>query len=95
MLNRVSSQELTQWMAYDRIEPIGDARMDIRFAILAAVVANTSRDPGVKPDPFLYTDFMPDFWKEPEVEEPVEKWRGFLVIAEAVTAAMGGEDRRK
>lgn len=57
-------------MAFSQIEPIGEARGDLRFAILDALIANSSRDTSKKSDPFSPRDFLIDFWKEEEPEEP-------------------------
>ncbi len=57
MLRRMTASELTEYMAYDQIEPIGEPRADLRVGILAATVANHSASPprqAAKP-----VDFMP------------------------------------
>ena len=57
MLRRMTASELTEYMAYDQIEPIGEPRADLRLGILAATVANHSASPprqAAKP-----VDFMP------------------------------------
>lgn len=60
LLARCDSRELTEWMAFESLEPWGDQVTDWRFARLMALVANVNRgsknDPVAKPD-----DFMPDF----------------------------------
>lgn len=57
LLDRVSSEEMTGWLAFDRVEPIGGWRMDYGFAMLAALQANINRKKGSKP--FKTVDFMP------------------------------------
>jgi hypothetical protein len=57
LLERVSSAELTEWLAFDRVEPIGAWRGDYNFAMLAALYANANRKKGSKP--FKTVDFMP------------------------------------
>jgi hypothetical protein len=57
MLRRMSSLELTEWLAFAQIEPFGEWRDDFRTGLLAAVIANPHRKkgaPGFKP-----SDFMP------------------------------------
>jgi hypothetical protein len=49
LLARISSAELTEWMAYDAIEPFGEERADLRAGIVAAVTANHSFAPPAKP----------------------------------------------
>ncbi|NBQ49118.1 MAG: DUF4035 domain-containing protein [Marivivens sp.] len=53
---RCTVREFAEWIAYDRIEPIGAVRDDIRMAILATVVARGAGSKTAKPK-----DFMPDF----------------------------------
>lgn len=38
---RMSSRELSEWMAYDRIEPFGEQRADLRQAMTTAAVYNS------------------------------------------------------
>jgi hypothetical protein len=45
MLSRISSAELTEWMAYDAIDPFGEQRADFRAGIVAATTANHSFAP--------------------------------------------------
>lgn len=57
LLASVSSGELTEWMAFDSIEPFGDPREDLRTGILAAAAVNHSMSPpkhAARP-----IDFMP------------------------------------
>lgn len=59
LLARCDSRELTEWMAFEHIEPWGQQVEEWRFARLMALVANVNRgsknDPVAKPE-----DFMPD-----------------------------------
>ncbi len=62
-MRKISSREFADWMAYDRIEPFGEMRADLRSGIIAAAVVNVNRGRGQKP--FPASDFMPKF-DEPE-----------------------------
>ena len=53
---RCTVREFAEWIAYDRLEPIGAVRDDIRMAILATVVARGAGSKTAKPK-----DFMPKF----------------------------------
>ena len=53
---RVSSRELTEWIAYHAIEPIGPQRFDVPIAILCDVVARCNGAKNTKAQ-----DFMPVF----------------------------------
>ena len=90
MLARMSSRELTEWMAYFTIEPWGEERADLRAGIVASVIANVNRDPRKRPRPYRPEDFMPRFGAPRR-----QSWQEQLRIAEIITAAMGGEDRRR
>ena len=61
MLRRISSQQLSEWMAFGQLEPFGEERADLRMGILAALIANVNRDPKKTPQPFTPQDFMPNF----------------------------------
>ena len=54
MLARMSAHELTEWMIFDSIEPIGEPRADLRAGIIASLVWNANWT--AKKTPF---DFMP------------------------------------
>lgn len=57
MLQRLTSRELAEYMAYDRLEPIGEARADLRAGILASTFVNHSISPPRRPTKPV--DFMP------------------------------------
>ena len=57
LLRSMSSEELTEWIAYHGINPIDDARGDLQAGIVASIVANVNRSP--KSPAFKPTDFMP------------------------------------
>jgi hypothetical protein len=59
LLGRISSRELTEWMAYSRLEPFGEERQDVRSAIIACTIANCNR--GKNQPPYKLADFMPKF----------------------------------
>lgn len=69
LLARVSSRELSEWMAYAQIEPFGEERADLRAGVVAATVANTARDPKKRPRPFRADEFMPQFRRK---RQPIE-----------------------
>lgn len=89
LLTRVSSRELTEWMAFFEMEPFGPERADLRAAIVASTVANTARDPKKRARPWTPRDFMPRF------DQPAEQdWQEQLAIVEMLNAAFGGRDVR-
>ena len=56
LLGTISSDEISEWQAYDRIEPFGSWRDDLRIGTLTAVVANGLSGSGE----FRTEDFMLD-----------------------------------
>lgn len=69
MLNYLTSSQLSEWEAYDRIDPIGKWREDFNVANLMALIANVNRNPKKKSNPFTISDFMPEWGKEEEKEK--------------------------
>lgn len=96
MLGRISSRELSEWMAFYELEPFGDERADLRSGIVASTIANVNRAKGGKE--YSFRDFMPKFeggegGKEPKSASVLQKkW-------EAVVAAFAkkgdGEPKRR
>lgn len=82
MLAEMTSAQLSEWMAFYRLEPWGEERADLRAGIVASTIANSNRGKGQKP--FKPQQFMPDF--EPETEEQAAA----RLMARAM-AALGGK----
>lgn len=78
LLASITSEELTLWRAFDSIEPIGDARMDLGFGIVASTVANYAGK-SLKEGAPLATplDFIP-LAPRPKVS-PAQKLRAILL----------------
>lgn len=102
LLQSITSQELTEWMAYDLIDPIGEARADVRAGMVAATIANTNRDPKSRPEPFVPADFIPR-WderlvaQERDAAEQAAQAKGAELVASILTfqATHGGEVRKR
>jgi hypothetical protein len=82
MLAEISSEQLSEWMAYSKLEPWGEDRDDLRMGIVASVIANSNRGKGQKP--FKPTDFMPSF-------EPVDPEEQTARLLAKAMAALGGK----
>lgn len=52
---RIDSEDFAYYLAYERIEPDGEERADLRAGIISSTVANAA---GADTSPI---DFMPDF----------------------------------
>ena len=57
MLTEIDSRQLSEWIAFARLEPFDESRADIRSAIIAQTVAAAS---GVKRR-FKIEEFMPTY----------------------------------
>jgi hypothetical protein len=70
----IDSAEFTEWSAFDRIEPFGPERADLRAGIIAAQIAAFGGRREVTPG-----DFMPDFGRSrrqspEEIELRAHQW---------------------
>ncbi len=57
LLQRIDSKELSEWIAYDTVEPIGAVRTDLAAGIISSTIANCHR--GKNTQAFTPKDFMP------------------------------------
>lgn len=55
-MDRITSAEFAEWIAYDRISPIGELRSDIRQAMLLTLLTNALS--GEKASPARVEDFV-------------------------------------
>lgn len=56
--------ELRKWMAWYKIEPFGEERMDLRFALMTAHVVSPYLKKGHKPK---LSDYMMEFQPKPKM----------------------------
>jgi len=88
LLSRISSAELTEWMAFYTLEPFGFERDMTGHAITSSTIYNVNR--GSKDKALDVEDFMPRFQKikEQTTEDQVN-------VASMITKAFGGKDLRE
>ena len=86
MLERMSSRELSGWMAYHLVEPFGGDTPYIGHAITACTIANVNRGKNTKA--MKPVDFMPKW------EQQVQSVDQMINIAAMYTAGLGGQDLR-
>jgi hypothetical protein len=65
----LSHRTFAGWVAYASVEPFGEERADLRAGIIASVMANVSRDPKRRPQPFTPQEFMPFLHREPASDD--------------------------
>jgi hypothetical protein len=68
LLASLDSAELTFWMAFDRVDPFGQERGDLRAGMIAANYSNWKRSPNA--ERFKPSDFM---WKYGGGETAIEE----------------------
>ena len=66
LLERVSSRELSEWMAFYGLEPWGSQEDEYRAALVTSMVANTARDEKKRKKPFGAVDFMRELYLSPD-----------------------------
>jgi len=97
LLDELTSVQLSEWQAYDRLEPIGEERREYSTASLSALIVNISRKIwGEKGAEMVSSDlFMPEWdadWDEMD-KVPVKK----QTVAQMKEIALGivGRQNRK
>ena len=70
LLQKIGSDELSEWMAFYELEPFGEFRADFRGGLIAATFANVHRSPHTRP--FAPDDFMP-FIKRQSPPDPSQQ----------------------
>lgn len=84
LLSSLSSSQLSEWEAYNKIDPIGQWRSDFRMANLASVITNIARSLYSKQGTKMSTplDFMPMWEKEqekPKKKQTIEDMKSFML----------------
>lgn len=85
MLERISSRELGEWRAYERVTGVLGSERDDSLASLVAYYVVSGLGGKVKP-----ADLMPQ-WDRP----PATDWRQMKQAAMALTRRLGGEIRNR
>ncbi|MGW4986312.1 phage tail assembly protein T [Streptomyces mirabilis] len=83
----MTSREITEWMAYERVSgPLGPERLDSLIAMLTATVANTARGKGSRAA--TPKDFMPKWDRDAR-----QDWREMLAAVKAYNRQIGGTEQ--
>jgi len=70
LLDDLTSSQISEWIAYDRIDPVGKWRDDFRFAYLSSLITNlVIQINGKKGAKLTSTDDFMFIWDEVEREE--------------------------
>jgi hypothetical protein len=87
MLAEMTSTQLTEWMAYYRLEKFGPLTEERRSAKLLALLGNVYRDHERKPSPYTVEDFMPTYEKD-VIERKTKKALSPQGISEKIRRTM-------
>lgn len=92
LLDRMSSREFSEWMAFYSIEPFGEERADLRQALTTSAVANMHQAQTKKPKWTTPKDFMP-FLRDgkPAQEKQADVAKSPEVLAAKFAALTGGK----
>ena len=74
LLSEIDSREISEWIAFNNIEPFGEQRADLRAAMIACVMANAWR--GKNQPAFKLDDFILNF--DPPKQQSVEEMKKIL-----------------
>lgn len=85
--SRMEYSEFLEWLAFAKVEPIGDRRTDVQVAMLMATLVNLWSEKKAKPD-----EFLPDYWAD-EAAGIEEKFRA-LATALGQRVETDGTDPR-
>jgi len=86
-LDQLTSAQLSEWEAYDRLDPVGQWREDLRWAALESLLANISRAVYGKKGTKMTTfeDFLPTWDKEKFYKPPVQSLETMKEIMVSIT----------
>lgn len=90
LLGRISSRELTEWMAFFSLEPWGTEVEDWRAGLIASTIANVNRDPKKRRKPYEPEDFMPHRGRRPAEEQSWEEQARILEMWARMLQARDG-----
>jgi len=82
LLDKLTSSQLSEWEAYDKLDPIGTWRIDFNMAYLACVITNIAQSVHGKKGASKQTtpmDFMPQWDSEGKQEQTVEEQKQILL----------------
>ena len=101
-MDQITSVQLSEWEAYDRIDPIGTWREDYRVAVLDSLIVNIVSKlyakKGHTPKEVLPTEFMPNWTGDKKVEKKMsvqDTKEVLMTIAKAAKAKEAQEAKDK
>jgi hypothetical protein len=98
ILGSIPSHLLSEWMAYDELEPQSMDLLPEMLATITSIYAEVHRNPEKRSAPFTADDFLPRLPEEEEEKElpkPTQTMEQQIEIAKMFVMASGGKDLRK
>lgn len=100
LLDELTSEQVSEWIAYDQLDPIGTWREDYRHAALCSLITNFVRSIYGKKGQVeftKYSEFMPEWdagkrYKEEVKEQTVEEQKAAIM---RIADAFGRKEKRK
>lgn len=92
LLDRMSSREFSEWMAFYEIEPFGEERADLRQALTTSAVHNSIQAQTKRPKWTKPEDFMP-FSDKAQPKRDVATPEAPEVLKGKLLAFAGGKHR--
>ncbi len=92
-MERIDSRELTEWMAYYRLEPFGADRLELMIAQLTAIVVNALRSKGTSPR--KPEDFIPKFAEDSDDAEEARVQKMIFHMKQVTEVMRAKETRTK
>lgn len=90
LLQRISADELTEWMAYERIAgPLGPDRGDYQAGVIAATIANVNRKKNSRK--YRPADFIPR-WMREAAKTPEQMRTKLIELTRLFGGTVLGED---
>ena len=78
LLQRCDSRELSEWQAFDAVDPIGHMRTDYSVAMMMCMYANGNRQRGSKAHTVQeFMPFMPEKTEEEKADEQMAEFQHF------------------
>lgn len=98
LLARLSSRQISEWMAYYTLDPFGEERADLRMGMLMALIANVNRDPQKRKEAYTAEEFMPKFGEEYKQDGPGKQdgqtWEQQKELLKAMSGSHAKTQRR-
>ena len=93
----MTSEQITEWLAYDRLDPIGTWRDDFRSAQICSVIDNIAKSMWSKEGEAKYStprDFIPDWGQSEQIRKESEQ-EAVQTVDEMKSIMMGLVHRTK